>query len=196
MAATAAIDTPERSGQVINLPLAAAAVIHAGTLVALDGDGNAIPAANTAGLRVIGRAEEDKDNSAGAAGARTINVKRGVFRFANSATAAVDADDRGKWCYVEDDSTVAETATNKCKAGIVVDVDADGVWIDTTRASLATSAFTALAALTSTNGVAAAASADLAALAAEAEKIGDDARAMHATLTDIITALQAAGILK
>lgn len=37
-------------------------------------------------------------------------------------------------------------------------------------------------ALTSTNGVAAAASADLAALAAEAEKIGDDVRAIHAAL--------------
>lgn len=36
--------------------------------------------------------------------------------------------------------------------------------------------------LTSTNGTAAAASADIAALAAEAEKIGDDVRAMHAAL--------------
>lgn len=36
--------------------------------------------------------------------------------------------------------------------------------------------------LTSTNGTAAAASADLAALAAEAEKIGDDVRAIHAAL--------------
>lgn len=35
-------------------------------------------------------------------------------------------------------------------------------------------------ALTSTNGTAAAAAADLAALAAEAEKIGDDVRAIHA----------------
>jgi hypothetical protein len=42
--------------------------------------------------------------------------------------------------------------------------------------------------LTSTNGTAAAASADLAALAAEAEKIGDDVRALYA-------ALQAAGLL-
>jgi hypothetical protein len=37
-------------------------------------------------------------------------------------------------------------------------------------------------ALTSTNGVAAAAAADLAALAAEAEKIGDDVRAVHAAV--------------
>jgi hypothetical protein len=37
-------------------------------------------------------------------------------------------------------------------------------------------------ALTSTNGTAAAASADLAALAAEAEKIGDDVRAVHAAM--------------
>lgn len=43
------------------------------------------------------------------------------------------------------------------------------------------------AALTSTDGVAAAAAADLAALAAEAEKIGDDVRSLHAKYTLAIT---------
>ncbi|MFA6289934.1 MAG: hypothetical protein WC661_21330 [Opitutaceae bacterium] len=64
-------------------------------------------------------------------------------------------------------------------------------------------------ALTSTNGTAAAAAADLAALAAEAEKIGDDVRAIHAAallaqaesekqgddIRALYAALQAAGIL-
>ena len=51
------------------------------------------------------------------------------------------------------------------------------------------------AALTSTNGVAAAASADLAALAAEAEKIGDDVRALHAVVADLRTKLITAGVI-
>lgn len=195
MPATASILTPERSGKVVCLPLAAAVKIFQGTLVALNAAGNAVPAADTAALRVIGRAEEEVDNSDGSAGDLKINVKRGVFRFANSGTAAVDADDKGKMAFVEDDATVAETSTNKIPAGRVIDVDSEGVWIDTRYASLAPQVVTALAALTSTNGTAAAASANLAGLAAEAEKIGDDVRAVHATLTDLITALNAAGLI-
>lgn len=232
-AATAAILTPERLGTVVNVPLAADAVIYQGTLVCLDSSGNAVPAADTAALRVIGVAQADADNTDGDAGDVTLNVKRGVFGFANSGDAAVDADDKGKLCVVEDDSTVAETSTNKIPAGRVVDVDDDYVWVDvaegparvptviTALAALTSTNSTAGAAvpgaLTSTNGVAGAASADLAALAAEAEKIGDDVRAVHAaallaqaeaekigddvravhaTVTTIITALQAHGIIK
>lgn len=193
-AATAAIDTPERSGSVFNYPLAAATVIYQGTLVALDASGNAVAASDAAALRVVGRAEETVDNSDGSAGDLTINAKRGVFKFANSGTAAVDANDKGKVCFVEDDQTVAETSTHKCKAGRVLDVEDDGVWVDTNTPE-STQTITALAALTSTNGTMAAA-ADDAAVKVEGEKIGDDVRAVHATVTDIITALQAVGILK
>lgn len=182
-AATTSIDTPERSGAVVNLPIAAATAILAGTLVALDSSGNLVNAADTAGLRVIGRAEQEVDNSAGIAGALTANVKRGVFFFANSATAAVDPDDVGKLCYVEDNQTVAETSTHFVKAGRVVEVTADGVWVDTLFAPVVPVALT----VGSTNGAAAAA-ADLAALKAETELLGDDVRAA-------ITALKSLGIL-
>lgn len=221
-AATAAIDTPERSGSVFNYPLAAATVIYQGTLVALDASGDAVPASDAAALRVVGRAEETVDNSDGDAGDLTINAKRGVFKFANSGTAAVDANDKGKVCFVEDDQTVAETSTHKCKAGRVLDVEDDGVWVDVGATAEVTQVITdnttngyftgaaAPAALTSTNGVAAAASADLPGLAAEAEKIGDDVRSLHAQYTllaaeaeklaDLVRALlaanQAVGIAK
>lgn len=49
---------------------------------------------------------------------------------------------------------------------------------------------------TSTNGVAAAAAADLAALAAEAEKIGDDARAAVVLVNELRAALVAFGWIK
>lgn len=195
-ATTTAIITKERGAEIIGYPVAAATTIVQGALTALDTSGNLVNASDAANLRVLGRAEETVDNSAGSAGDLTANVKRGCFLYANSATAAVDADDKGKLCFVEDNQTVAETTTNKCKAGLVIDVTTEGVWVDTTYAHLATNVPTALAALTSTNGTAAAASASLANLAAEAEKIGDDARAIHATLTDVVTALQAFGILK
>lgn len=178
-AATRSIDAPERAGAVIAVPLAADTTVYAGTLVCLNADGNAVPGANTAGLHALGRAEEDADNDGGNAGDITVRVKRGTFRYANSATAAIEAADRGKVCFVEDDSTVAELTTNSVVAGRVVEVDADGVWVDITAAqrSLAPVAV----ALASTNGTAAAA-ADLAALKAETEHIGDDVRALKAAL--------------
>lgn len=58
-----------------------------------------------------------------------------------------------------------------------------------------TDAPAAYANATSTNGVAAAASASIADLAAEAEKIGDDARAALAGVTALRTALITAGLL-
>lgn len=131
MPASSEINTPERPGSVTRYPLAAATILYAGALIALNSSGNAVAASDTAGLRVVGRAEETVDNSAGSAGDLSIDVKEGVFKYANSGTAAVDPDDKGKDCFVEDDTIVAETSTHKVKAGRVVQVDSDGVWIDT-----------------------------------------------------------------
>lgn len=131
VAATAAVNTSTRTGDIVYLPLAAATKIFAGSLVARDAAGRAVPASDTAGLRVVGRAEETVDNSAGLADALSINLRLGVFKYANSATNAVDPDDVGKMAVVEDDQTVAETSTNKVCAGRILAVDSDGVWIDT-----------------------------------------------------------------
>lgn len=182
-AAAVSIDTPERAGGVFVYPIAAATKIYAGTLVALNATGYLVSASNTAGLRVMGRAEEEVDNSAGADGDLTAAVKAGTFRFANSGTNAVDPDDVGKLCFVEDNQTVSETGTNGVKAGRVVAVETAGVWVDTHYAPVVPVALV----VGSTNGTAAAA-ADLAALKAETELLGDDTRAA-------IAALKAQGIL-
>lgn len=201
-ASTIAIDTPERNGDIIVFPVAAATLIPAGVLVALNASGDAVNASDAASIRVIGRCEADVDNSAGSAGDLTVTVKRGVFKFTNSTDNAVDADDKGKICYVESNQAVAETSTNKCKAGRVIDVESDGVWVDTRYAHEVTSVVTdattngyfsgaaAPSALTSTDGTAAAASGSLANLAAEAEKIGDDVRALHAKYTLAVAELE------
>ena len=128
-AATAEINTIKRPGNVVAYPIAAATKIYAGTLVALNSSGNALPAADTVGLTVVGVANATVDNSAGIAGALSIDVERGVFKFTNSSTAAVDPDDKNKLCYVEDDNTVSETTTNSIPAGLVLQVDSDGVWV-------------------------------------------------------------------
>lgn len=178
MALTAARDTQERPGDILNLPMAAATTMYLGGLGATDAAGRAVPASDAAGLKVVGRTEQTINN-AGAAGALSINLKRGVFLLANSAAQPVTAAMVGKVAYVEDDQTVCATAgsTHKVVAGRVVEVDSRGVWVDTRFAP----AISALVAATSTDGTAAAA-ADLAALKAETEKIGDDVRAVIALL--------------
>jgi hypothetical protein len=176
-AATAPFNAPELTRGYLNVPLAAAAVIYAGTMVALNAAGNAVPASDTAALRVIGRAEESVDNSAGAAADLSVTVKPGIFQYQNDATNAITKANVGKPAYVFDDNTVANTSTHKVVAGIVVRVDAEGVFINIGSGLPGAIAVV----LTSTNGTAAGA-ADLAALKAEAEKIGDDVRAIYAAL--------------
>jgi hypothetical protein len=147
MGLIASRDTQERAGQVIDFPVAAATKLYVGALVALSSTGYLVPASDTAGLKVQGRCEgtpppgitgQDVDNSAGANGDLTANVKRGVFKYDNSTGDAVTADMAGKSCYVEDDHTVNKSGgTNKIRAGRVVGIDSDGgVWIDTTAKGL------------------------------------------------------------
>lgn len=132
-AATTAIDTPERAGAMTNSPVAAATVIFAGTMVALNAAGNAVPASDTAALKVVGRAEADVDNSAGAIGDKTVNAKAGCFRYSNSGTNAATKANIGGKAYAEDDNTVGTAiGTNAIVAGEIVDVDADGVWVKIT----------------------------------------------------------------
>jgi hypothetical protein len=131
-ALTAARNTPMRSGELVAVAVASNTVIYGGSMVAVNATGYAVPASDATGLKVIGRAESTVDNSGTAGdGAQTIAVRRGVFRWTNgdSFTRA----DVGSLAFVEDDSQVqkAAAATYDIIAGSIVDVDADGVWVDT-----------------------------------------------------------------
>lgn len=109
----------------------AAVKIYAGSMVGLL-NGYLTPAANTAGIRVIGRAEEQVDNSAGSAGDLNCEVSMGVFRWNNDSSDTVVAADVGLPCYVLDDNVVANVAgTAGVIAGFVERVDTDGVWVRT-----------------------------------------------------------------
>lgn len=102
-----------------------AAKIYTGALVALNSAGKAVPASDTAGLTVIGRAELTAESG------KMVTVKTGCFRFDNStSTAEIKATEIGKVCYVTDDQTVSKTGgTNNIVAGLVFDVDKKGVWV-------------------------------------------------------------------
>ena len=97
--------------------------IYAGSLVGQNSAGNAVAAADTTNLVVLGRAE----NSA-VAGEKVVS-KKGCFLFENGEGGeALTVADIGKDCYIVDDQTVGKIGgTNKIKAGKIIDVTADGV---------------------------------------------------------------------
>lgn len=126
--------TPYREGIEIEFPVAAATKIYAGSLVCANAQGFAVPGTDTAGLRFLGVALEQVDNTAGANGAKVLRLRRtGVFEFnAASITQTMVGDPM----YVKDDNTFEDAAgcTNDIKAGVLVKyvTDTKG-WIDISR---------------------------------------------------------------
>jgi hypothetical protein len=130
-ALTASRDTPARTGVDVAIGVASNTVIYSGSLVAINTSGYAVPASDTASYKVVGRAQATVDNSGTAGnGALSVNVRRGVFLWANGDSFTIA--DVGNLAYVEDDQTVqkAASATHDVVAGIIIDVDTDGVWVD------------------------------------------------------------------
>lgn len=136
MALTAERDTVRRAGTDRGAPVAAATTIYAGSLVCLNAAGNAVPGAVSATLRPIGRALETVVNT-GSAGDETVRVEAGVFRWDNDGADPVTRAHIGADCYVLDDETVSSSHDTNARsvAGIVFDVDADGVWVRTGQKS-------------------------------------------------------------
>ncbi|WP_397379696.1 hypothetical protein [Prosthecobacter sp.] len=199
-AATVSQTIDSRQGKKIAFLAASLTAVKllAGVLWARTAAGYITHATDATGLKVVGIGAEETDNTDGASGALDCVVETGIFKLANSGSNAVTDAHIGLACFVEDNQTVASVAgTYSVVAGSVVKVDSDGVWVAVGAENVIEpgAAITALAALTSTNGVMAAA-ADDAAVKVEGEKIGDDVRAVHATLTDVITRLKAKGLLK
>jgi len=122
--------TLEKRAEILGryFPVAASTVIYEGALVAVDTAGRLVPAAATAGLRVVGRAEDAAPS--GSADASKCRVSKGIFGYGNLASHLVTVAMVGAVCYVEDDQTVSCDNSVGIVAGIVVDVDSDGVvWI-------------------------------------------------------------------
>jgi hypothetical protein len=128
-AATEGVNTPRRDGVQFSDPAAAGAKIYVGTLVALDASGNAVPA-TAGGKAVRGVAEHDVDNTAGGVGDKVVSSRQTVYRFESSTLTRTDI---GAIAYVADNQTVAKTGT--AIAGLVVDVDINGAWVDVSAAA-------------------------------------------------------------
>lgn len=116
----------------LDVPVAASTTIYGGSLVCLSG-GYAVPGSTAHGLTALGMAEYTVRNT-GAAGAKRIRVRQGIFRWENSASSDLIAvTDVGKHAFIVDDQTVAKTNGTRTRspAGIIHRVDDDGVWVAT-----------------------------------------------------------------
>lgn len=124
-------NTPSRSGDTANFPQAAVKVF-AGSIGVLNATGYLTKGSTATGLTAVGRIMNQVDNSAGSAGDLYNDVEPGVFQWANSAGAdEITLAEVGDVCYIVDDQTVAKTSASATRspAGIIHDVDADGVWV-------------------------------------------------------------------
>lgn len=126
-------NTPRRNGDLVAVPVAAATMIYGGHTVGVNASGLAVPGAATATLTIFGVSDEYADNTAGAAGATSVLVRRGkAWKLANLSGDAVTQADVGKSCYVADSITVAKTSNTDARpvAGKVIAVESDGVWVE------------------------------------------------------------------
>ncbi len=128
-ATTVAIDIRSLSKpDYLPVGVAASTKIPAGALVALNGSGYAINAADASGAKVIGVAPETVDNSAGSAGDLTISPLTGAFSgFLNDATNPCTIAHVNKTVWVLDNQTISsDDGTNNVKAGLLLGINADG----------------------------------------------------------------------
>jgi len=133
MTLTADRNVPRRNGDVFSYPVAAGETGFAGAITCVTSAGFAAPGTTSTTLKTVGVAQATADNNPGLDGAIQVEVRRGVFRFDNSAAADLIAlADVNADCYIVDDETVAKTngTATRSIAGKVRDVDADGVWVE------------------------------------------------------------------
>lgn len=98
------------------------------TMVAIDGEGYAVPASKKAGLKIAGLALEYVDNLKGEDGEAKISVKRGTYLWNNDGT--IKETDVLKECYIYDERTVTATADGSSAAGIILGLEDDYVVVD------------------------------------------------------------------
>lgn len=126
-ALTSSRNTPEMAdfGRMQVYPVEADTTIYLGAMVALNTNGNAVPASSAPGLRIVGRAERlyngipgqnvvntssatipGGNQAAGAARAISVVCRRGVFMYADNDGSIAEAQ-VGMLCFAVDDNSVS-----------------------------------------------------------------------------------------
>lgn len=118
----------------IALPVKAATRIQVGEGVCLDATGDAVPASVSSTLTTFGACLKEADNREGADGDVYVDAHGGEFSYAFANSAGGDELtilDKDEPCYWAGPNTVAKTDAGGTRsfAGVVHDVDENGVWV-------------------------------------------------------------------
>lgn len=115
-------------------PVAASVTIYAGSIVAADASGNAMPASNGSAAVILGRAKKTADNASGSAGDIDVIVESGHIAWDNASTTPVAVTDIGLVAKAEDDTLIqapAGIAGANLPIGRVMKIDGTMVWVNT-----------------------------------------------------------------
>jgi hypothetical protein len=207
---TANFNAMERRINIRQFPVKAGVIMYAGGIGAVNiTTGKAEMASDSPNLVVAGRVESYVDNTSGGL---NVNLKVGCFRWNNSEANAVTAAELNKIVYVEDDNTICSApGDNSIIAGVLVELEDGGVWVDNTPSAIAAALGIIMpkAAAVADPAVCAAMTTDLTGVdtgtdmtAAQAAQIVADFAALktasdanNGAIAAIIDALQAAGLM-
>lgn len=104
---------------------------YAGTMIAADANARGVkPSGANAALKVAGVMKLHVDNTSGANDAVKLELMTGEFKFAKSGVNTPTAASVGAIGYAEDDQTIGTLNTAGSYAGIITQVDTDGVWVN------------------------------------------------------------------
>jgi hypothetical protein len=134
MASTEQRDTQERMSPVSDVHelLAADSITFIkGCLVAKNASGLLVMASSTAGLIAMGRCEENVVTGIG--NTRKVKFKTGTFKWNNAGANPVIQSGVGETCWIHDNDTVRQADDTSSQAGVVVELDTDGVWVHTSH---------------------------------------------------------------
>ena len=106
-----------------------AAKLYVGEMISQDATPEALAAADSASITILGVGTKEIDNTDN--GLTVNDISTAIHLMDNSSTALAKTD-IGGFAYVEDACTVTTLAgaTNNIIAGVVVEVTSDGVFVD------------------------------------------------------------------
>lgn len=128
-------DTVQRSSEPVQeirrgVPVKGGVKVWAGSMVCLNA-GFLAPYTVATGLHPVGMAMATVDNTGGADGALSCDVREGEFLWDNSGGDPVAAADTGKLVFGADDHTIAKTngGNTLSPAGVLSKVTSAGAWV-------------------------------------------------------------------
>lgn len=117
-------------GRVQSYQVASAVVIFKGALCALNAAGFLVPAINSAAHVVVGVAVGSQDNTLGANGDVSVNIRKGVFSFDGEGGDLPTQALVGHGVYAASDREVEATAGgNAVFAGTLEEIDGAEFWV-------------------------------------------------------------------